>query len=142
MNELLNRNDVLLIGFDPVPEIDGALLATEYSAALEPNGVFVLSVAGERQAWLIATDPDDGYRSTLEPKQIPEPAGLLLQFQHEPIPVRVSRPSRIKRVGWTESGDYITLTDEGGHTWLTFGTSDHKGWYPCAVCTWQPKAAL
>jgi hypothetical protein len=88
-----------------------------------------LSYDGERHAYHVVEDPDDGYRSML--KEIVEvPLDGLIFF---------SRPIATVRVVSDDDIDGYQLVDvDDGHVWLRFGTEGYDDYYPTFVFDYTP----
>lgn len=101
---------------------------------VDNNTFCVVTAAGERLAFEVVEDPDDGYRSALkEVVQVPLD-GLI--FFAEPVVTLTVRSEGDNEKRPQFDGDH--LVDDDGHIWLRFGTDHYDDYYPSFTFEYDP----
>jgi hypothetical protein len=95
---------------------------------VDNNSFCVVAPGGERIAFEVVEDENDGYRSSLEEVK-PVPLDGLVFF---------GAPVATLTVQEEPSLDGYKLVDVYGHAWLRFGTDDFEDYYPCFTFDYDP----
>lgn len=93
------------------------------------NYVFcVVTPTGERVAFEVVEDEEDGYRSSCG------------DVKSVPLEGRVFFNSPVATLTVQEEPELVghKLVDDAGHAWLAFGTDDYDDYYPCFTFRYDP----